>query len=82
MITKGNIKEVLNMLTAEEKETAINGDGDYIELWLHVYNTGGVVTIESKQYNEEEEQQANDHGQLFCDKDSFINLLDECNIAH
>ena len=82
MITRNNIKEVLNMLTAEEIETAINGDGDYIELWLHVYNTGGVVTIESGDYNEDQETRANDNGQLFCDKDTFCGLLDECNINH
>lgn len=79
MITRDNIQEVLNNLTIEEITTEIDKDGDFVEIWVHTSNSGFYTSIESGHYDEETEQNANDNGQLFIDKDDFLNMLGDNN---
>jgi hypothetical protein len=80
MITLENIKEVLQTLRPEEIENCMNELGDYILLEVHIFNVGGFATIESHEYDEEIEEEAHSNGQLFCDKDTFQNILNELMI--
>ena len=80
MITRENIKTVLSNLHKEEIETALNGDGDYVLVWLHTFNTGSFTTINSYDYDEDVEKEATDNGMLFIDKDDFLRLLTEVGL--
>ena len=80
MITKENIKEIIQTISPENIDKAINGKGDYILLEVHTFNTGSFGTIYAQDYNELTEQSAADNGQLFCDKDEFLRLCDELEI--
>ena len=80
MITLENIKELLQTLKPEEIENCMNESGDYILLEAHIFNIGGFATIESHEYDEEIEAEAHYAGQLFCEKDTFQNILNELMI--
>lgn len=80
MITKQNLKEVIQTISTDNISKAILGDSDYILLQLHVYNVGGFGTIENVEYSEEAEQHANEKGNLFVSKDDFLQLCDELEI--
>lgn len=77
MITADNIKELLQTLRPEEIENCIREAGDYILLEAHIFNVGAFATIESHDYDEEIDENAQANGQLFCDKHSFRTLIDE-----
>lgn len=77
MITRNNVKEIFNSLKAAEIQTEIDKAGDYLIIWLHIFNAGSYATIESRYYNEEEETDAADNGQLFIDKDNFLQMYEE-----
>jgi hypothetical protein len=77
MITKENLKEVLQTINYEDVQDAIASDGDFILLECHTFNVGSFGTIEGKDYDEDIEREANDNGQLFCSKDDFLMLCDE-----
>ena len=75
MITKDNVKEVMDAITKKDIDTVIDAGEDFILLELHIFNTGGSVSITCLPYSEEVEQEANDNGQLFCDFDTFLQLF-------
>ena len=80
MITKDNLKEIIQTISPENIDKAINGKGDYILLEVHTFNVGSFGTIESKDYNETDETEASANGQLFCDKDTFLQMCEELEI--
>lgn len=45
MITRDNLKDVVNSLSDEEKKRVLNSNKEYIVLYLHTFNTGYCVTI-------------------------------------
>ena len=80
MITKENLKEVLSDLSNKEVSEAINNDGDYVLIVLHVFNVGTYTTITSLDYNTTLKNGAEANGDLFCDKDDFLRLSEEVDI--
>ncbi len=77
MITYENIKDLLNTLTPDEIDKAIDAPGDYILMQSHIFNAGGYATIKSCDYSCKINRDANYNGWIFCDKDDFIRLRDE-----
>lgn len=80
MITSDNLKEIIQTISPENIQAAINGTGDYILLEVHIFNAGSFGTIESKDYNETDETEASANGQLFCDKDTFLQMCEDLEI--
>lgn len=80
MITSDNLKEIIQTISPENIQAAINGKGDYILLEVHIFNAGSFGTIENKDYNETDETEAGANGQLFCDKDTFLQMCEELEI--
>jgi hypothetical protein len=80
MITQSNLKEVINLIDTESLNNAINDSGDYLLLNLYIFNVGATAEISSVEYSEDIEQEANDNGNLFIDKDNFLQLLSDYNI--
>ena len=79
MITRDNLKEVLESLTIEQINKEIDKNGDYVGLWLSFFNSGSVARLKSYR-TANQEKHYSDNGQLFCDKDTFLQLLSEVNI--
>ena len=77
MITKDNLEYVLKDLSPEYIQENLDKEGDYIEVWVHIFNAGSSTSLSSYNYDEEIEQEANDNGMLFLDKDDFLMLLEE-----
>ncbi|MFT7280526.1 MAG: hypothetical protein ACI9DM_000245 [Cyclobacteriaceae bacterium] len=77
MITNENFKHLLQTLNPERIQAEIDSPEDYILFNAHTFNVGTFATIQSRNYNEEDEQEASDTGNLFCDKDSFLQLIEE-----
>jgi hypothetical protein len=79
MITQENLKFCFDDLTQEEVINTFdtNSDCDYVLFELNITNVGGYSTITPAHYNEEMETEANDSGQLFCDKDDFLQMFVE-----
>lgn len=80
MILKENLKSILESLHVNEIIFSLGQPGDFIHLKAHIFNTGSYATIESLHYDEEIDSDASETGNLFCDKDSFMQLLSECEI--
>lgn len=77
MITRDNIKEVLNNLKPAEIQKAEEEPGDFFVINLHVFNVGFFTTIEGREYCQEEEQAASDNGNLFIDRSEFFRIFEE-----
>ncbi len=45
MITKDNIKNVVNSLSDKDKKRVLNSDKEYAVLYLHVFNAGSYASI-------------------------------------
>lgn len=80
MITKENLRDVLSDLSHKEARKAINDDGDFVLIIIHIFNAGSYTTISSMNYNETIESEAQANGNLFCDKDTFLQLSEEVDI--
>jgi hypothetical protein len=72
MITKDNIKELIQTIEPSIIDEAVNSEGDFILLEAHIFNTGSYATINSMNYDEGVEAHAAANGNLFIDKDTFI----------
>jgi hypothetical protein len=78
MITKYNLKELIQTIDSKTIQDVLNSNEDFILLECHTFNVGSFATIESMNYSEEVEASAN--GNLFMDKDSFQSLCDELEV--
>lgn len=77
MITKDNIKEVLSSLKEEDVYRAMDSNTDYVAVYVHIFNTGSVSSIEPVDYTEEIEEEVLGSGNLLTDKDEFLRLYVE-----
>ena len=75
MITTNNIKAVLDSLTYNQVREVFYSPTDYVCMILFVFNTGFTVDVHAMDYCEETEQEAVDTGNVFCDKDTFLQLI-------
>jgi hypothetical protein len=80
MITKDNIKSLIETIPTETMQSELDKPHDFILLQAHIFNVGGYGTIESMDYDEEVEQEAHAHGNLFCDKDTFLQMCSELEV--
>jgi len=81
MITINNLRECLLILGKDKiKECMDNYIEDHVLMEVSFSNACVWVTIESHEYDETTEEEANNNGQLFCHKDTFGQLLEEQNL--
>ena len=80
MITKDNLKYAISTVNPDRIKIAINGSKDYIKFELHMTNTGSYSTIEETDYNKEDEHNLQSNGQIYCDKDTFLQLLEDIGV--
>lgn len=45
MITRDNLKDVINLLDSKDKKRVLNSDKEYTVLYLHVFNVGSYATV-------------------------------------
>ena len=45
MITRNNLRDVVNSLSEKDKKRILNSDKEFTVLCLHIFNTGGYVTV-------------------------------------
>lgn len=76
MITRDNFQALVETMRPSEITEQLDKQHDFILMESHIFNVGGYATLESMDWNEETETYANDNGYLFCDKDTFVNLLE------
>jgi len=79
MITKDNLKYAINTVDPVRIRMAMNGSKDYIRFGLHITNTGSFSTIEEVNYSLEDEYNSQSNGEIYCDKDTFLQLLKDNN---
>ena len=77
MVTRENLEWSFINLGVEKIEEILNLDGDYVLMEVSTFNTGITVELTSLYYDEDVHQDAVDSGQLFCDKDGFLVLIEE-----
>jgi hypothetical protein len=80
MITKDNIKHLVETINPETMQAELDKPHDFILLQAHIFNVGGYGTIESMDYDEEVDEQAQASGNLFCDKDTFLQMCEELEL--
>jgi hypothetical protein len=80
MITRDNIKEFIQTIPTETIQEELDKPQDFILLQSHIFNVGGYATIESLDYDEEVDEEAQASGNLFCDKDTFLQLCSELEV--
>ena len=79
MITKDNLEYAISTVDPDRIRMAINGSKDYIKFELHNFNVGSYATIEEVDYNEADKNDLRRNGQIYCDKDTFLQLLKDNN---
>ena len=45
MITKDNLKDVINSLSEKDKKRVLNSSKEFTVLYLHVFNVGSYATV-------------------------------------
>ena len=45
MITRNNLRDVINSIPEKDKKRILNSDKEFTVLYLHVFNTGCNVTV-------------------------------------
>lgn len=80
MITKENLKYFVETIDPETMQTELDKPNDFVLLQAHIFNVGGYGTIESMDYNEEIDEEASASGNLFCDKDTFLQMCEELEV--
>jgi len=45
MITRNNLRDVVNSLSEKDKKRILNSDKEFTVLYLHIFNTGCYVTV-------------------------------------
>jgi hypothetical protein len=81
MITLENFRECLLILGKDEIRKCMDDySKEYLLMSVEFSNACVWVTIESHDYNEGIEEEAESNGQLFCDKDTFEQLLKQENL--
>lgn len=74
MVTRDNLSSVLDMLTEEQINDAMDAKTDYVLLRVDGY--GNVSLTPSFDFDEAQEI-VDSTGSLFCDKDDFLRLFSE-----
>jgi hypothetical protein len=82
MITQENLAEVLDSLTEAQISKAMDGPNDYVSLEVSCSNACVWVDLEDCEWSEEVEQEIQDNGNLFCDKDQFLQLVKESDTVN
>ena len=76
MITKNNFQTLVETIQPSEITEQLDKKHDWVLMESHIFNVGSYATLESMDWNEETQEYANDNGYLFCDKDTFSDLLE------
>jgi len=80
MITKQNLKELIQTIEPATIQEALNNTGDYLLIECHTFNVGSFATIEAVRYSPDTEDNASANGNLLIDKDDFLRLADELEL--
>ena len=75
MITPENLTYLFDNLKADEITKAFESHFDYLAFECHIFNTGCNATLEAFEYSEKREQEITNNGNLFCDKETFLQLF-------
>jgi hypothetical protein len=77
MITRDNLKFAFDDLNEEQIKKAFESEKNYLLFELCHFNAGSFSCLIAVDYDEEEDQDARDNGNLFIDKDDFLQLFKE-----
>lgn len=77
MITRENLKEVLENLTPSEIFSALYKEGDIFKVELSIFNSGWFATIQSVNYCSLEHAETIANGDIYQDKEEFIKVYEE-----
>lgn len=80
MITRENFNEVINSIKYDEIENILFDNPEYISIELMIANAGSWVFLNGySSYDDEVVNEIQANGNVFCDKDDFLRLLEEAN---
>jgi hypothetical protein len=77
MITPDNLSEILDSLTESQITTAFDASPDFLLFEVSIFNAGFVATLECMDYDPLTETETHDNGNVFVDKDEFLQLVAE-----
>lgn len=80
MITRDNLKYFIESIPTETIQEELDKPHDFVLLQAHIFNVGGYGTIESMDYDEEVDEEAQASGNIFCDKDNFLQMCEELEV--
>lgn len=81
MINRENFKELMSTIETDKIREEFYKNNDYIYLVSHIFNVGSYLTINSVDYSEELEQEANENGDVLTHKDNLPFLLSQFGIT-
>lgn len=80
MITKENFVDVVKDIDLKTLHEEMDKPHDFVYVTVSIFNAGSISNIESMDYDDATYIAAEEEGMLFCDKESFIQLLNENNL--
>lgn len=81
MITKDNFKEIVNNISELDIYEALHSNNQYISLYI-TGNVGMVIFNGHIEYSEDEDEEIQSAGGLYCDIDSFLQLCKESEVIN
>ena len=82
MITSKNVQDVLRLVSEEDVHKVNTGYfEEYLLLEVFSTNTRSSASLQCLRYDEDTYQDAVANGQLFCDADSFLQIMAGCDLA-
>jgi hypothetical protein len=82
MITHETLKSILNEIPKETITKELNESHDWISLEVFVANAGHTVQLESRDYTDDSADEIIGSGNIFCDKDDFLSLLEDNEVEY
>ena len=78
MITPENLHQVLGNLSVGEIQSALEAKKDYLQVNIHISNSGFYTEVQSFDYDDELCEETMNKGNMFIDQGEFERLLEEC----
>lgn len=82
MINRDNITEILTSLDPDQVQEAVNSNKPYLHIELSVFNGGYNTTVEAKEYDPLDEEDALNVGDLYLCVEGFLGLVGDLGLGY
>jgi hypothetical protein len=72
MITSDTLPSVLRMIPTQGIQEIVDQDGEYVYLWLHMFNAGAIPAWSTGPYDHDKVREYQEHGMAVIEMQEFM----------